>query len=85
MILRGYGDTKLDRPMHDPDHERHVTHCFDYIRQSIFCAGDNALEGKSESVNGMTDGWGNVHVCKKRTDWMQWVLDNRLSNYTGIH
>jgi hypothetical protein len=85
MIMRGYGDMKFKRPGHNQDHERHITHCFDYLRQSVLCAGDNALEGKSETLlHAMTDGWGNTHVCKKRSEHIQWVVDNRLSNYTGI-
>lgn len=64
--------------------ERHVTHCFDYLRQSVLCAGDAALEGESEAVKGMTDGWGATHMCKKKSEWMNWVVDNRFSDRTGI-
>jgi len=85
MIMRAYGDRRLDRPVLNDDMERHVTHCFDYLRQSAMCAGDSALEGLSETVDGMTDGWGNTHVCKKNDELVKWVVDNRLSNYTGIH
>lgn len=85
MIMKAMGDKRFDRPSHNADMERHVTHCFDYLRQSAQCAGDAALEGISETANKMTDGWGNTHVCKKNNELVQWVLDNRLSNYTGIH
>jgi hypothetical protein len=83
--MRGLGDRRFGRSDHDPDAERHVTHCFDYLRQSARCAGDATLEGESATVNKMTDGWGNTHVCKKNSELLQWVVDNRLSNYTGIH
>jgi hypothetical protein len=85
MIMRAFGDHRLGRQMLNDDMERHVTHCFDYLRQSAMCAGDSALEGLSETVKGMTDGWGNTHVCKKNNELVQWVVDNRLSDYTGIH
>jgi Mycotoxin biosynthesis protein UstYa len=85
MIMRGMGDHIFNRPSHDPDMERHITHCFDYLRQSAQCAGDAALEGMSTSVDRMTDGWGNTHVCKKNNELVQWVIDNRLSDNIGIH
>jgi hypothetical protein len=87
MIMRAHGNLKLNRTEHHnaADMERHVTHCFDYLRQSAQCAGDNALEGKSETVRGMTDGWGNVHVCKRNEELVGWVLKNRLSDNRGIH
>jgi len=91
MIMRNLGNGRFNRTV-DPsvsakaaDEERHVTHCFDYLRQSAQCAGDAALEGKSEMAGGMTDGWGNVHVCKKNDELVKWVIDNRLSDNRGIH
>ncbi len=63
-----------------------VTQSMDYLRQSFRCAGDNAFEGISETWEGRkTDGWGNSHVCKKKDEYIQWVYDNRWSNFTGIH
>ena len=51
-------------------HNHHANHCFDYLRQSLQCAGDTALEwpllessGRRKSV----DGWGVPHKCK---DWV---------------
>lgn len=51
-------------------HSSHANHCFDYLRQSLQCAGDMALEwpllendGRRKSV----DGWGVPHQCK---DWV---------------
>jgi hypothetical protein len=52
----------------------------------MYCSGDSALEGKS-AIPGleMTDGWGDVHVCKNQKKLLGWVVDNRFSNKTGIH
>lgn len=69
----------------EAEQTRHVTHCFDYLRQSVLCAGDSALEGKSEMVQGMTDGWGNEHVCRSVSAQKKWIEDNRLSDMIGIH
>lgn len=45
----------------------HLTHCFDYLRQSIMCCSDMALEGTQttfpEGSIG-SDGWDAKHVCK---------------------
>jgi len=86
MIMRSHGQYRFGRPPHDADAERHVTHCFDYLRQSVYCAGDSTLEGKSrEEGLEMTDGWGDMHVCKNSEKLLGWVLKNRFSNKTGIH
>lgn len=77
---RGMGDMGEDKEM-----ERHVTHCFDYLRQSFLCAGDSALEGKSRMEGlDMTDGWGDRHVCKDPVALEKWVLENRFSDKKGI-
>lgn len=56
-------------PKNSPVTYEHIDHCFDYIRQSIMCCGDTALEGVSNLSNdpimrNETDGWGFTHVCK---------------------
>jgi len=86
MIMRSHGQFRFGHASKEADMERHVTHCFDYLRQSTYCAGDSALEGKS-AIPGleMTDGWGDTHVCKNQKALLGWVLDNRFSNKTGIH
>lgn len=66
------------------DRARHVTHCFDYLRQSARCAGDATLEGKSSMGIDMTDGWGDTHICKKNTEVWDWVVQNRFSDKHGI-
>ncbi|CZT25535.1 uncharacterized protein RCC_11268 [Ramularia collo-cygni] len=46
----------------------HVYHCFDYVRQSLMCAGDMALEGitPGSNITDRTLGLGATHICK---DW----------------
>jgi hypothetical protein len=53
------------------DIDFHVQHCFEYLRQSIMCSGDMALEGDQTTFpEGFTgsDGWDAKHVCR---DWNQ--------------
>ncbi|KAK5661228.1 hypothetical protein OQA88_11121 [Cercophora sp. LCS_1] len=50
-----------------PEGPWHLAHCFDYLRQSIMCAGDMALEGQQTTFpTGFrgSDGWDAKHVCK---------------------
>ncbi|KAI5370418.1 Putative mycotoxin biosynthesis protein UstYa [Septoria linicola] len=45
----------------------HISHCFDYIRQAIMCAGDLTLEWPRTEADGRrfaVDGWGVEHQCK---------------------
>lgn len=50
----------------------HVTHCFEYLRQSIMCSADVALEGAATTFPrgkggvdlGGSDGWDAKHVCR---------------------
>lgn len=49
------------------DHDWHMTHCFDYMRQAILCSGDVAIEGRETTFpddNGGSDGWDAKHVCR---------------------
>jgi hypothetical protein len=61
----------------DPD--VHLSYCFDYLRQSLMCHGDTALEGLQTSlgsdVDG-TDGWNVRHICKPWDRIKTW-LDRR--------
>ena len=48
---------------------QHVQHCYDYLRQSILCAGDMTLEWpKLDGVASgfKVDGWNVTHTCKSR-------------------
>jgi len=45
----------------------HVSHCLDYIRQGIMCAGDMTLEWPRQEGEGegfAVDGWGVPHACR---------------------
>ena len=45
----------------------HVHHCFDYLRQTIMCAGDMSMEWPRTEADGRrvaVDGWGIPHTCK---------------------
>ncbi|KAG9946164.1 hypothetical protein KCU85_g6709, partial [Aureobasidium melanogenum] len=45
----------------------HVSHCFDYLRQTLQCAGDMALEWPRKEADGSrfaVDGWGIPHECR---------------------
>ncbi|KAK2048599.1 hypothetical protein LZ31DRAFT_46999 [Colletotrichum somersetense] len=49
------------------DHHWHMIHCFAYLRQTIMCSADMALEGLETTFpdhNGGSDGWDSKHVCK---------------------
>lgn len=65
----------------------HMAHCFDYIRQSIMCAGDVALEGQQttfpEGVTG-SDGWDAKHVCKDYGQIMSYLEDKRANDEVWI-
>ncbi|KAL3417365.1 hypothetical protein PVAG01_11365 [Phlyctema vagabunda] len=65
----------------------HIDHCFDYLRQSLMCCGDTALEGKGESfppeIIGI-DGWGGKHVCKSYDEIFTWTEDNRAVDYQHL-
>lgn len=57
----------------------HVDHCFRYLRQSLLCCGDTALEGQDPRTSRQgTDGTGAVHMCKDFEAIRSWAEENRL-------
>lgn len=50
----------------------HSAHCFDYLRQSIMCAADTSLEGKTEAG----PGWGSEHECTDYDALLAWANAN---------
>lgn len=59
--------------------EPHVSHCFDYIRQGIMCAGDLTLEWPRMEEDGRrfaVDGWGVTHECRSWEGIMSWMEEN---------
>lgn len=63
--------------------ERHVRHCFDYLRQSLMCAADTTLEPVDPVLGGVT-GWGVVRNCRRYNDLKSWAEDRRVSNASGF-
>ncbi|KAJ5578187.1 uncharacterized protein N7459_007151 [Penicillium hispanicum] len=75
---------KGDEPM---DHDaKHLTHCLNYIRQGILCAGDTTLEPASGKVviNGELTttftGEGAVHQCKDWSSVKDFLTEKRVDN-----
>ncbi|TLD18106.1 hypothetical protein PspLS_10461 [Pyricularia sp. CBS 133598] len=58
----------------------HVNHCFEYLRQTIMCCGDTALEGEAttfpDNETG-SDGWDATHVCKNYDQIHSYLESNR--------
>lgn len=65
----------------------HLTHCFDYLRQSLMCCGDVALEGQQttfpEGFDG-SDGWDSKHICKDYSQVYHHLDSNRANNKLWI-
>ncbi|ROW08729.1 hypothetical protein VPNG_06437 [Cytospora leucostoma] len=58
------------------DHHWHMTHCVAYLRQSIMCSADTALEGHATTFpedNSGSDGWDATHVCKDYGQVMEYL------------
>ncbi|KAK3349071.1 hypothetical protein B0T25DRAFT_547130 [Lasiosphaeria hispida] len=57
----------------------HIDHCFRYLRQSLLCCGDTALEGQDPSSDDpATDGTGAIHLCKDYEGIKRWAEERRL-------
>jgi hypothetical protein len=55
----------------------HTLHCFDYLRESLICAADSALEPFRSPFDGGTggdgiDGFGSVHQCRNFKQLFEW-------------
>ncbi|KAJ3496317.1 hypothetical protein NLG97_g2745 [Lecanicillium saksenae] len=62
----------------------HLIHCWDYLRQSIMCAGDTALEWVTEDENLQDSGWGYQHTCKNFEAIFQWTETHRFTDKIEI-
>ncbi|KIM96901.1 hypothetical protein OIDMADRAFT_32797 [Oidiodendron maius Zn] len=63
----------------------HSSHCFDYLRESIICAADSALEPFRSPFDGGTqgngvDGFGTVHQCRDFKQLFEWGEKFRYSD-----
>ncbi|KAK5996529.1 Oxidase ustYa [Cladobotryum mycophilum] len=64
----------------------HLTHCFDYLRQTIMCFGDTTLEWLPAPPNDTgSTGWGFEHTCRDFKAISEWAEENRLKTTFGIH
>ncbi|KAK5996702.1 Oxidase ustYa-like protein [Cladobotryum mycophilum] len=62
----------------------HLKHCFEYLKESLTCCADTALEGqKSDTDLPATDGFGAHHVCRNFDEVMSWTEANRVSDQEG--
>lgn len=63
----------------------HTGHCIDYIRASLLCSADTALEGQtSTTTRPGTLGEGSYHVCKDFDQVKAWAEKERASNMVGF-
>ncbi|KAM7207792.1 protein of unknown function (DUF3328) domain containing protein [Naviculisporaceae sp. PSN 640] len=61
----------------------HVAHCFEYLRQTIMCCGDVALEGQATTFPPGwvgSDGWDAKHVCKDYSEILDYLDENRVND-----
>ncbi|KAK5115945.1 hypothetical protein LTR62_000401 [Meristemomyces frigidus] len=78
-------DEGLTREGEDP--ADHLSHCFDYLRQTILCHGDTALEGLQTTFGpevGGSDGWNTQHVCRRYEEVYQWLEGKRIDERVWI-
>ncbi|KAJ5413281.1 hypothetical protein N7465_005586 [Penicillium sp. CMV-2018d] len=73
-------DSTHEHNYHSHQHSHnHVDHCFRYLRQSLLCCGDTALEGQDPNTDTQgTDGTGAVHMCKDYDAIRDWAERNRI-------
>ncbi|CAI4214783.1 unnamed protein product [Parascedosporium putredinis] len=68
-------------------HQLHCLHSI-YLRQSIMCCGDVALEGAEttfpEGERGGSDGWGAQHVCKNYDEIYKYLEAGRATDENWI-
>ncbi|TDZ33787.1 Oxidase ustYa [Colletotrichum spinosum] len=62
----------------------HLSHCWDYLRQSIMCAGDTTLEWLPPNGVGST-GWGYQHTCRDYEALYIYAEQHRSGDKKVIH
>jgi len=89
-IIESYSAIASNRTYHQgyaAEGHWHVGHCFDYLRQSIMCCGDVALEGAETTFpegEGGSDGWDAKHVCKDYRQVFEYLEEKRATNDSWI-
>jgi hypothetical protein len=69
----------------DATHMNHASHCFNYLRQGVLCAGDMALEGPDPvAVPGESPlrGWGSTHSCRSWDAVLDWRDEHAVPTNT---
>ncbi|KAI0975028.1 hypothetical protein F4678DRAFT_485957 [Xylaria arbuscula] len=62
----------------------HIRHCLEYIKTSLTCCVDTALEGqKRDSDLPGTDGFGSYHTCRNFDEVFSWAEANSPSAQSG--
>ena len=71
--------------MSEHDNE-HMDHCIEYMRQSVICNADLALETSYETNKGhrYVTGWETTHVCNDWTELMTWSANNRFTDHEHL-
>lgn len=65
----------------------HEYHCIDYLRQSIMCAGDTTLDYAEAHEDGTRAGFSGANSTHQCRDWnsiVDWAVENRAGDKTGI-
>ncbi|KAK1982864.1 hypothetical protein LZ30DRAFT_26850 [Colletotrichum cereale] len=86
-VVQTYSGLKSGHKIPD-DHHWHMIHCFSYMRQTIMCSADLALEGLETTFpdhNGGSDGWDSKHVCKDYGQVMNYLESVRAYDDRQIY
>ena len=86
MLRRGYYVAASTTTQHSSSayvQHDHASHCFDYLRQSIACAADTALEPRNKQHSGV-QGWGVEHRCRNFEAVKEWAERWRSDDNDGI-
>lgn len=85
LAKRGVRQDRAEEAHHHPDPQRHADHCFRYLRQSIVCCADTALEGQNPRAKiPDTDGTGATHLCKDFEMVKAWASEMRVDDTHSI-
>lgn len=80
-------DSIMNDSQDSDEHLEHLSHCFDYLRQAIMCAGDMTLEPAIEYTEigrkGVA-GWGVEHRCRNYQTMKDFAEEHAYLNSTGI-
>ncbi|KAI0203470.1 hypothetical protein F4808DRAFT_416689 [Astrocystis sublimbata] len=78
MIRIGYFATVAGDPDAVDQGPRHLSHCWDFLRQSIMCHGDTTLEWVHGDNPG-SSGWGYEHQCNDFEALFSWAEEHRFN------